>query len=51
MEPSVRIAAVLIDREYMDARVMMKIDSLGLKCIIPAKDNPKTLRFRTMEMH
>lgn len=50
MELGVRIATVLIDRGYLDVGVMNKIDNMELEYIVPAKDNPKTLRFKAMKM-
>lgn len=41
---------VLMDRGYLDTGVMRKIESLHLRYIIPARDNPKVKRFRNMEM-
>ena len=46
----VKINIVLIDRGYLAADVFNRIDSLNLKYIVPVKDNPKTLRFKSMEM-
>ncbi len=50
MSLGVKINMVLIDRGYIAADVFNKIESLNLKYITPAKDNPKTLRFKSMEM-
>ena len=41
---------VLMDRGYLDVGVMNKVESLHLGYIIPAKDNPKVLRYKGMEM-
>ncbi|MCL5881042.1 MAG: transposase [Candidatus Thermoplasmatota archaeon] len=46
----VAVRIVLMDRGYLDAGVMRKVESLHLRYIIPARDNPKVLRFREMEM-
>ena len=46
----VRINIVLMDRGYLDVDVMRSVASLNLKYIIPAKDNPKVLRFKELEM-
>lgn len=44
------IKMVLMDRGYLDVGVMNKVESLHLRYIIPAKDNPKVLRYKGMEM-
>ena len=46
----VKIKMVLMDREYLGVGVMNKVASLNLEYIIPAKDNPKVLGFKQMEM-
>ena len=46
----VSIGMVLMDRGYLDTGVMRKVEALNLEYIIPAKDNPKVLRFKEMEM-
>jgi hypothetical protein len=46
----IMISIVLIDRGYLSAGVMNKIDNLKLKYIVPAKDNPKVKRFKRMAM-
>ena len=46
----IKIKMVLMDRGYLDVGVMNKVASLNLEYIIPAKDNPKVLRFKQMEM-
>ena len=50
MSLGVRIAMVLMDRGYLDAGVMKQVESLNLKYITPAKDNPKVLGFKQREM-
>ena len=47
----IKINIVLMDRGYLDAGVMNGMDIMGMKYIVPAKDNPKVLRFREEEMH
>lgn len=39
---------VLINREYIDANVMNIVDAMGLKYIIPAKDNKKVIKFKKL---
>ncbi len=46
----IAIRIVLMDRGYLDVGVMKKVEALGLKYIIPAKNNPKVMRFREREM-
>ena len=46
----VKINIVLIDRGYIASDIFNRIESLNLKYIVPAKDNSKTLRFKSMEM-
>ena len=46
----VKIKMVLMDRGYLDVGVMKKVEALHLGYIIPAKDNPKVLRFKNMTM-
>ena len=46
----ININILLMDRGYMDARVIRKVESLKLKYIISAKDNKKVLKYRKMEM-
>ena len=50
MSLGIPIEMVLMDRGYLDVSVMKKVESHNLKYIIPAKDNPKVLRFKDMEM-
>ena len=50
MSLGVTINIVLMDRGYLDVGVMRKVEALNLKYIIPAKDNPKVMRFKGMEM-
>ena len=50
MSLGVTINIVLMDRGYLDVGVMRKVEALNLEYIIPAKDNPKVLRFKEMEM-
>ena len=47
----IKINIVLMDRGYLDAGVMNGMDIMGMKYIVPAKDNSKVLRFREEEMH
>ncbi len=47
----IKINIILMDRGYLDAGVMNDMDIMGMKYIVPAKDNPKVLRFREKEMH
>ncbi len=56
IELGININFVLIDREYFDIGVLEKIGDHGLKYIIPAKENPKTMMFmgyqlKSSEMH
>ena len=46
----IAINIVLMDRGYLDVGVMRKVEALNLEYVIPAKDNPKVLRFKEMEM-
>ena len=41
---------VLMDSGYLDAGVIRRVESLKLEYIIPAKDNPKVLKYKKMEM-
>ena len=50
MSLGVKINTVLMDRGYLDAGVIIKVVSLKLKYIIPARDNPKVLKYKKMEM-
>ncbi len=50
MSLGITIDIVLMDRGYLDVGVMRKVEALNLEYIIPAKDNPKVLRFKEMEM-
>ena len=50
MSPGVTINIVMMHRGYLDVGVMRKVEALNLEYIIPAKDNPKVLRFKEMEM-
>ncbi len=50
MSLGIAINIVLMDRGYLDVGVMKKVELLNLKYIIPAKDNPKVVRFKEMEM-
>ena len=51
MSPGVTINIVMMHRGYLDVGVMRKVEALNLEYIIPAKDNPKVLRFKEMEMN
>ena len=46
----ININMVLMDRGYLDAGVIRTVESLKLEYIIPAKDNPKVLKYKKMEM-
>ncbi len=46
----ININMVLMDRGYLDAGVIRTVESLNLEYIIPAKDNPKVLKYKKMEM-
>ena len=46
----IKINIVLMDRGYLDAGVIRTVESLKLEYIIPAKDNPKVLKYKKMEM-
>jgi hypothetical protein len=46
----IHINMVLMDRGYLDAGVIRTVESLKLEYIIPAKDNPKVLKYKKMEM-
>ena len=46
----IRINTVLMDRGYLDSNVMNTVDSMGLKYIIPAKDNDKVKKFKKMDL-
>jgi len=46
----IKINMVLMDRGYLDTGVMKTVESMCLKFIVPAKDNPKVIRFKNMEM-
>ena len=35
-----------MDRGYLDAGVMNNVDTMGMKYIVPARDNPKVLRLK-----
>ena len=50
MSLGVNIDTVLMDRRYLDAGVIIKVESLKLKYIIPARDNPMVLKYKKMEM-
>ena len=50
MSPGVTINIVMMDRGFLDVSVRRKVEALSLEYIIPAKDNPKVLRFKEMEM-
>jgi hypothetical protein len=39
----IRINIILMDRGYLDAGVMNNVDTMGMKYIVPARDNPKVL--------
>ena len=41
----IKINLVLVDRGYLDVGVLRNIENLGLKYIVPAKENPKTKNF------
>ncbi|MHB1440414.1 MAG: transposase [Cuniculiplasma sp.] len=47
----IKINIVLMDRGYLDAGVMNDMDSMGMKYIIPAKDNHKVLKFKKEKTH
>ena len=46
----ISINMVLMDRGYLDAGVIRTVESLNLEYIIPARDNPKVLKYKKMEM-
>jgi len=46
----IKINTVLMDRGYLDSNVMDTVDSMGLKYIIPAKDNNKVKKFKKMDL-
>jgi hypothetical protein len=46
----ININIVLMDRGYLDAGVIRTVESLNMKYIIPARDNPKVLKYRKMGM-
>jgi len=50
MSLGIAINTVLMDREYLNAGVIGRVESLKLKYIMPAKDNKKVLKFKKMEM-
>ena len=50
MSLGIKINMVLMDRGYLDAGVIRTVESLKLKYIIPAKDNPKVIKYKKMEM-
>ncbi len=50
MSLGIKINMVLMDRGYLDAGVIRRVESLKLKYIIPARDNPKVLKYKKMEM-
>ncbi len=50
MSSGVTINIVMMHRGYLDVGVMRKVEALNLEYVIPAKDNPKVLRFKEMEM-
>ena len=37
-------------RGYLDAVVIRKVESFNMEYIIPARDNPKVLKYKKMEM-
>ncbi|MGC9124199.1 MAG: transposase [Thermoplasmata archaeon] len=41
----IKINLVLVDRGYLDVGVLRNIENLGLKYIVPEKENPKTKNF------
>ncbi len=45
----ININMVLMDRGYLDAGVIRTVESLKLEYIMPAKDNPKVLKYKKME--
>ena len=47
----ITINTVLMDRGYLDAGVIIKVESLKLKYIIPARDNTTVLKYKKMEMN
>ena len=50
MSLGIKINILSMGRGYMDAGVIRRVESLKLKYIIPAKDNPKVLKYKKMEM-
>ena len=46
----IAISIVLMARGYLDAGVIIKVESLKLKYTIPAKDNKKVIKYKKMEM-
>lgn len=50
MSLEVNINTVLMDRGYLNAEVIIKVESLKLKYIIPARDNHKVLKYKKMQM-
>ena len=50
MSLGVSINTVLMDRAYLDAGVIIKVESLKLKYIIQARDNTRVLKYKKMEM-
>ena len=44
------INMVLMDRGYLDAGIIRRVESLKLEYVVPAKDNPKVLKYKKMEM-
>ena len=50
MSLGININIVLMDRGYLDAGVIRTVESLNMEYIIPARDNPKVLKYRKMEM-
>ena len=46
----ISINTVLMDRGYLDAGVIRTVESLNLEYIVSAKDNPKVLKYKKMEM-
>ncbi|KPV47497.1 hypothetical protein SE19_00800, partial [Acidiplasma aeolicum] len=45
MSLGININTVLMDRGYLNAGVIIGVESLKLKYIIPAKGNPKVLKY------
>ena len=50
MSTGIAINTVLMDRGYLNAGIIGRVESLKLKYIIPAKDNKKVLKYKKMDM-